>query len=73
MEAKKMYQCLTCSKKFKPYKDDDEFYNWVIHRKCGNWAAKVGSVKEIKPGEPIADIIQATRAYVEKIQSMPFE
>ena len=61
-----MYHCSTCDKIFKPYADDDPFYNWVIHRECGNWASKVGSMKDVKHGESIPDIIKATHEYVEK-------
>lgn len=62
-----MYQCLTCNKEFEPYADDHPFYNWVIHRECGNWANKIGSMRKVKHGEPIVDIIKATHEYVDKL------
>jgi hypothetical protein len=63
-----MFRCLTCGKEFELYADDHPFYHWVIHRECGNWASKIGSMIDTKPGEPIVDIIQATRAYVNRLE-----
>jgi DNA-directed RNA polymerase subunit RPC12/RpoP len=45
-----MYQCLTCGRKFKPYKDDNEFYDWVIHRKCESLVDFINS-KMVELGE----------------------